>query len=104
MDSSTLKVSKRNPFSDIEAAAKESSVSQMNTRGRGRRPAKLQGGENETNKLTVDSSMSKEEVEKLKVADLRELLLQQGVEKKLLRNMRKAELVTMVMDNVQANA
>lgn len=99
-DLSSAKNAKRLPFGDVEAGGKGGTSSQLNTRYRTPKPLKFPGG-TKTGAPQLDNFKSREDIERLKVVELRELLVQQGVEKKLIRPLRKAELVTMVMERGQ---
>lgn len=106
---------KRAPLGTVPAARPATVFSPLKTR----RGAKVvsSDSENGTNRATRNKSKpvekevpaakvavaatpsrSMEEIEKMKVVELRELLLSLGMEKKELRNLRKANLVSLVME------
>jgi myosin heavy subunit len=88
-------VSTRKPLGDLGLTPRTSASSQTNARAtRSREQLKLETGAMKVNRCT-----SREEVQKLKVVELRDVLRQRGVESKLYRNLRKAELIQLVLED-----
>jgi myosin heavy subunit len=89
--------STRRPLGDLDMTVKTSAGSRTNARAtRSRGQLKLEAYEQT---LNVNRSTSRDDVEKLKVVELRDILRQRGIESKLYRNLRKAELIEMVLQN-----
>lgn len=81
----------RKPLGNVEVSVKQSNSQAKVRATRSRAQSKLP-------LPSLDESTPREEVEKLKVQELRDILRSRGVESKLYRNLRKADLVKMVLD------
>jgi myosin heavy subunit len=92
-----IEVTERKPLGNVEATVKQSNGQTKVMATRRRVQPKL-------SVPSLDESTPREEVEKLKVQELRDILRHLGIESKVYRNLRKADLVTLVLDEHQMNA